>query len=137
MKKGYLRLPQFPESSVTEKNESKFRLTVRTPTSEDAPLTPDFTNFEEMTNSAELPLIPGGNSFDEEDYLSEGNRQHYGLQGNDKSRRKKRGFWSRCWWFCCGGWRDGCLRHVFCTLSYKARRHPYSTCHAKYDVSCF
>ncbi len=112
MKKGYVRFPQFP-GSLVENNGSKFRHSVKTPTSEEPFLTPcdSEDNFEAM-NGANVPLIPGGSGFDEEDYLSEGNRQNYGLQSNEKSRRKKNGLCSRCWWFLCGGWREGCTRHV-------------------------
>eukprot|EP00794_Sanderia_malayensis_P019164 gene19164-21084_t len=109
MKKGYVRLPQFPESLTAESSKSKFRFSIRTPNSEEPQLTPvDHSDSDfEVMSGANVPLIGPGSNFDDEDYLSEGNRQNYGLQSNDKSRRQK-GLCSRCWWFLCGGWKEGC-----------------------------
>lgn len=115
MSKGYMRLPQFPGNAVNENNTSKFRFTVRTPTSENAPHTPgdsEVENFEGMSG-ANAPLISQNGNFDDEDYLSEGNRQSYGSQGKDKGRRNNKGCCSRCWWFLCCGWKGCCQRHVF------------------------
>eukprot|EP00795_Rhopilema_esculentum_P001806 gene1806-16293_t len=94
MSKGYIKLPQFPGSAASE-NTSKFRFSVRTPTSENVPHSPgtdrESANYIEMSD-ADAPLIPPNGNFDDEDYLSEGNRQSYGSNGNDKNRRKGNGF---------------------------------------------
>lgn len=113
MKKGYARLSQFPGRARSE-NESKFRYSIRTPTSEEGPALPGTfpggNNFIEMSGADE-PLIPPQNGgFDEEDYLSEGNRQTYGSNKNEKSRRAKKGLCSRCWWSLCCGWKQSCSR---------------------------
>ena len=116
MSRGYIRLPQFP-GQVTSENKSKFRFSVRTPTSEKGPpsISDAFLgekNFSDMS-SADEPLIPPQNGgFDDDDYLSEGNKQNYGSGGNDKSRRKGKGLCYRCWWFLCCGWKNCCLRQV-------------------------
>ena len=115
MSKGYFKLPQFPGSAASE-NTSKFRFSVRTPTSENTPHSPgtdrESANYIEMSD-ADAPLIPPNGNFDDEDYLSEGNRQSYGSNGNDKNRRKRNGFCSQCWWYLCCGWKDCCYRQVY------------------------
>ena len=116
MSKGYTRLPLFPGRATSE-NESKFRFSVRTPTSETrSPVTPNtFPGERNFTNmsGADEPLIPPQNGgFDDEDYLSEGNRQSYGSSKNEKSRRKGKGLCNQCWWYVCCGWKHCCSRQV-------------------------
>ena len=116
MSRGYIRLPQFPGQARSE-NKPKFRFSVRTPTSETGPptLADTFSGekyFSDMS-SAEEPLIPTQNGgFDDDDYLSEGNRQNYGSNKNDKSRSKGKGICSRCWWCLCCGWKNCYSRQV-------------------------
>jgi len=126
-------LPQFPGQTVSE-SKSKFRFSVRTPTSETNSTSLADTFFGEKNiadmSSADEPLIPSRNGgFDDDDYLSEGNRQNYGSNRNEKSRRKGKGLCSRCWWFLCCGWKDCCLsvceslkKRLGRTPNYQARK---------------
>ena len=120
MSRGYIRLPQFP-GQIASDNKSKFRFSVRTPTSETGPpsISDSFLgekNYSDMS-SADEPLIPSQNGgFDDDDYLSEGNKQNYGSDGNDKSRRRGKGLCYRCWWYLCCGWKNCCLRQVKITV---------------------
>jgi len=117
-------------SSAQQESElrinSKYKLLVDTPPHRTAhsnnknktlrhySLAADNDNGDEEMASDAAPLLNSQDSnFDEDDYLSEGNRKNYGLHsGNQNGQKKDGGCCGKCMWCICGGCFQICGRYV-------------------------
>ena len=67
-------------------------------------LASDREKARNMASDAAPLLDSQDSNFDEDDYLSEGNRKNYGLyQGNGKGKKKEESCCGNCMWCLCGG----------------------------------